>query len=106
MTSQERRIQRLERTEILKRHLMPLEQFQKALNETAVVLTGRDFSFAEGDESTVDRIMADVRESYLPKLNDAALTSLMAELEQIAFCGDTAAMEAARREALMEEVSA
>jgi hypothetical protein len=29
----------------------------------------------------------------------------MVELERIAFAGDTAALEAARREALMEEVS-
>lgn len=95
------RVRKLERTELLKRHLPPLEQLQRALDESAVRLTGRGFSFAQDDEPTLDQIMADLRDSFLHKLGSAELAGLMAELEPIAFGGDTEALEAARREAIM-----
>jgi hypothetical protein len=50
----------------------------------------------------LEQIMADVRDSFLHKLGGAELARLTAELEPIAFGGNTAAREAARQEALME----
>jgi hypothetical protein len=102
MTNHQRRVQKLERSEVLMRHLSPLEHLQEALDDAAVRLTGKDFSFVEGDEPTMERIMNDLRDSFFPKLSVGALANLMSELEPIAFGGDTAALEAARREAVIE----
>jgi hypothetical protein len=100
MRTLQRRVQKLERTEILKRHLPLLEQLKTALNDAAVRLTGKDFTFVQGDELATVRAMNEVRDSFLEKLNDADLASLISELEPIAFGDDTAALEAARREAV------
>ena len=99
MTSLQRRVEKLERTEILKRHLPPMEQLQTALNDAAVRLTGKDFSFVQCDETAMVLVMNELRDSFLEKLSVADLDSLIAQLERIAFGGDTAALEAARREA-------
>ena len=100
------RVQKLERTEVLKRHLSPLDQFQRALNDAAVRLTGRDLSFVLGDEPTLEQVMDDLQDSFFRKLSDADLARLTAELERIAFAGDTAAVEAAKREALADLTTA
>ena len=100
MTTLQKRMQKLERTEILTRHLPLMEQLQRAMNDAAVRLTGRDFSYALRDEDILKQVVAEVRDSFMKKLSAADLDSLIAELEPIAFGDDTEALEAARREAI------
>ena len=102
MTNLQRRVQKLEQTEILKRHLPPLEQFQRALNDAALRLTGRDISLVQIDEPAMVMVMDEVRDSFLGKLSVADLDSLISELVPIAFGGDTAALEALRQKVIRE----
>jgi hypothetical protein len=76
-------VQKLERTEVLKRHLLPLDQFQRALNDAAVRVTGKSLDSIQEDE----RVMGDLQESFVRKLSDADLESLTTDLERIAFAG-------------------
>jgi hypothetical protein len=87
------RVQKLERTEVVKRHLLPLDQFQRALNDAAVRLTGRDLSFVLGDEPTLERVMDDLEYSLIRKLSDADLESLIREMKRIVSGNDTTALE-------------
>ena len=81
------RVQKLERTEVLKRHLLPLDQFQRALNDAAVRVTGRSLDSIQEDERAMERVMGDLQESFVRKLSDADLESLTTDLERIAFAG-------------------
>ena len=102
MTTLQRRVQKLERTEILTRHLPLMEQLQRAMNDAAVRLTGRDFSYALGDESILIQVVAEVRDSFLKKLLAADRDSFIAELETIAFGNDTEARDVASQKAIRE----
>jgi hypothetical protein len=102
MTTLQKRMQKLERTEILTRHLPLMEQLQRAMNDAAVRLTGRDFSYALRDEDILKQVVAEVRDSFMKKLSAADLDSLIAELEPIAFGNDTAALEALRQKVIRE----
>jgi hypothetical protein len=95
MSNLQRRVQKLERTEMFKRHLPPLERFQRALNEAALRLAGKDISLVQIDEPAMVLVMDEVRDTFLGKLNAADLDNLRAELETIAFGDDTAARDAA-----------
>ena len=81
------RVQKLERTEVLKRHLLPLDQFQRALNDAAVRVTGKSLESIQEDERAMERVMGDLQESFVRKLSDADLESLTTDLERIAFAG-------------------
>lgn len=81
------RVQKLERTEVLKCHLLPLDQSQKALNDAAVRVTGRSLDSIQKDERAMERVMSDLQESFVRKLSDADLESLTTDLERIAFAG-------------------
>ena len=81
------RVQKLERTEVLKRHLLPLDQFQRALNDAAVRVTGKSLDSIQEDERAMERVMGDLQESFVRKLSDADLESLTTDLERIAFAG-------------------
>ena len=50
----------------------------------------------------MERVIDDMQDSFMQKLSDADLASLISELETIAFGDDTAALEAARLEAVRE----
>jgi hypothetical protein len=80
-------VQKLERTEVLKRHLLPLDQFQRALNDAAVRVTGKSLDSIQEDERAMKRVMGDLQESFVRKLSDADLESLTTDLERIAFAG-------------------
>jgi hypothetical protein len=80
-------VQKLERTEVLKRHLLPLDQFQRALNDAAVRVTGKRLDSIQEDERAMERVMGDLQESFVRKLSDADLESLTTDLERIAFAG-------------------
>jgi hypothetical protein len=80
-------VQKLERTEVLKRHLLPLDQFQRALNDAAVRVTGKSLESIQEDERAMERVMGDLQESFVRKLSDADLESLTTDLERIAFAG-------------------
>jgi hypothetical protein len=80
-------VQKLERTEVLKRHLLPLDQFQRALNDAAVRVTGKSLDSIQEDERAMERVMGDLQESFVRKLSDADLESLTTDLERIAFAG-------------------
>ena len=81
------RVQKLERTEVLKRHLLPLDQFQRALNDAAVRVTGKSLDSIQEDERAMERVMGDLQESFVRKLSDADLESLTTDFERIAFAG-------------------
>jgi hypothetical protein len=104
MTRLQRRVEKLERTELLKCHLSPLERLQRALDEAAVRLTGRDLSFVQGDEPTTELVANDLQDSFMKDLSDVDLANLISALEPIAFGGNTAALEAARQDAVRELV--
>jgi hypothetical protein len=59
------RVQKLERTEVLKRHLLPLDQFQRALNDAAVRVTGKSLDSIQEDERAMERVMGDLQESFV-----------------------------------------
>jgi hypothetical protein len=80
-------VQKLERTEVLKRHLLPLDQFQRALNDAAVRVTGKSLESIQEDERAMERVMGDLQESFVRKLSDADLESLTTDFERIAFAG-------------------
>jgi hypothetical protein len=80
-------VQKLERTEVLKRHLLPLDQFQRALNDAAVRVTGKSLDSIQEDERAMERVMGDLQESFVRKLSDADLESPTTDLERIAFAG-------------------
>jgi hypothetical protein len=76
MTNLQRRLLKLEQSELLMRHPSPLEHLQGALDDAAVRLTGKDFSFVEGGEPTMERIMSDLKDSFFPKLSPGASSGL------------------------------
>jgi hypothetical protein len=95
-----RRVQKLEQTETLNRHLSPLEQFARALNDSAIRMTGKEYAFvAADDERAQERILADVVESFYEKLSRDELRAVLAELEALVF-SDPAELAAAKREVL------
>jgi hypothetical protein len=94
--------QKLEQSESLSRHLPPMEQLKRALDEAAVRLTGKSFSFVQGDEPAIVWVISEVRDSFMQKLSPADRNSLIAELETIAFGDDTAALEALRQKVMRE----
>jgi|SRR5581483_1311113 len=93
------RLQRLERTDLLRRRLTPMDQLERALDEAAFRLTGKG-SAEMADHTVMERALEDLSDSFFPKLGTAELDQLTAELEHIVFGNDTAAMERCKREVL------
>ena len=77
------RVQKLERMAGTMWPLSPMDRLQTALNDAAIRLTGRDFIFGPGEQPALTLILEDVQESFVRKLSDGDLASLMAELETI-----------------------
>jgi len=93
------RLQRLERTDLLRRRLSPMDQFERALDQATFRLTGKG-SAAIADGTILERVMEELSVSFFPKLGAAALEQFTAELERLVFGDDTAAMERCKREVL------
>jgi hypothetical protein len=75
-----------------------MEQFERALREAAIRLTGRLPD--QLSEEQLDLVMNDLGTSYFPQLSDKVSEGLSAVLAGLAFGGDAAALEAAERDVL------
>ena len=95
-----RRISKLERNQSFRACRGVMARFVTALDETALRLTGAKFEEIQREQEKCDMILDVVSETFFSDLNAADREELAAELEQIAFDGDTAALEQARADVL------
>jgi hypothetical protein len=92
-----RRLERLERHELLTGPSSVIDRFAVALDETARRLTGKTVQAVGSDQAILNLIADTVGEEFFPRLNGAELAILIAELERIGFGSDIAARDAARQ---------
>ena len=90
------RVQKLERMEALVRADSPMGRYQQTVNEAAVRLTGKTINQIEHDVAARERVLDDVQESFVRKLSDGDLATLITELERIASEDDITALESRR----------
>jgi hypothetical protein len=88
----EHRIQNLERLDALAHPPSPMDRFQRALNEAAIRLTGKRADLIGHDITARALVMDDLKESFVRKLNDADLASLITEMERIVSENSTAGL--------------
>jgi hypothetical protein len=89
-----KRVAKLEHAEIFVSARPLSTRLEAALNAAALRITGKPLDAVSGDEVATRLICDDLQERFVRELSLTDLESLIAELQQVAFKGDTAARDA------------